>query len=199
MEKPKKSDKTQVQFNFESVKSEMIKHMETSLEVYREKIKKLRVGRASVAMVEDIKVNYYNNLTPLKQVATITTQDASTILISPWDKGVVKDIEKAIISSGLGFGVAVDSNSIRLTVPPLTEERKKEILKVLHKEEEEAKVAIRNIRHKHLNEVREAKKSAHISEDLEKRYEQEIEKITHEFIGKIEKTTKDKEKEIMEV
>jgi ribosome recycling factor len=197
--KEKEKEVAKKEFNFNQVKNEMVQHFDRSIDVFKDELKKMRTGRATVALIEDIKVDYYNNLTPLKQVATLTTPDATTILVNPWDKGLIKSIEKAIVSSGLGFGVSTDGNVVRVTIPPLTEERKKEIVKLLHSKAEEAKVAIRNVRHKYLEEVRDAKKEAHISEDLEKKYEQEIDKITHEYLDKIEKLTKEKEKEIMEV
>jgi ribosome recycling factor len=197
--KEKQKEVAKKEFNFNQVKNEMIQHFDKSIDVFKDELKKMRTGRATVALIEDIKVDYYNNLTPLKQVATLTTPDATTILVNPWDKGLIKNIEKAIVSSGLGFGVSTDGNVVRVTIPPLTEERKKEIVKLLHSKAEEAKVAIRNVRHKYLEEVRDAKKEAHISEDLEKKYEQEIDKITHEYLDKIEKLMKEKEKEIMEV
>jgi ribosome recycling factor len=197
--KEKQKEVAKKEFNFNQVKNEMVQHFDKSIDVFKDELKKMRTGRATVALIEDIKVDYYNNLTPLKQVATLTTPDATTILVNPWDKGLIKNIEKAIVSSGLGFGVSTDGNVVRVTIPPLTEERKKEIVKLLHSKAEEAKVAIRNVRHKYLEEVRDAKKEAHISEDLEKKYEQEIDKITHEYLDKIEKLMKEKEKEIMEV
>lgn len=197
--KEKEKEVAKKEFNFNQVKNEMIQHFDKSIDVFKDELKKMRTGRATVALIEDIKVDYYNNLTPLKQVATLTTPDATTILVNPWDKGLIKNIEKAIVSSGLGFGVSTDGNVVRVTIPPLTEERKKEIVKLLHSKAEEAKVAIRNVRHKYLEEVRDAKKEAHISEDLERKYEQEIDKITHEYLDKIEKLMKEKEKEIMEV
>jgi ribosome recycling factor len=195
----KEKETTKKEFNFNEVKNEMIHHYDEAINVYKDEMKKIRTGRANVTLIEDIKVDYYNNLTPLKQVATLTTPDATTILVTPWDKGVIKNIEKAIVSSGLGFGVSTDGNVVRVSIPPLTEERKKEIIKLLHSREEEAKVAIRNIRHKYLEQVKKAKEEAHVSEDLEKRYTQEVEKITHDYLEKIEKITMDKEKEIMEV
>jgi ribosome recycling factor len=197
--KEKEKEVAKKEFNFNQVKNEMIQHFDKSIDVFKDELKKMRTGRATVTLIEDIKVDYYNNLTPLKQVATLTTPNATTILVNPWDKGLIKNIEKAIVSSGLGFGVSTDGNVVRVTIPPLTEERKKEIVKLLHSKAEEAKVAIRNVRHKYLEEVRAAKEEAHISEDLEKKYEQEIDKITHEYLDKIEKLTKEKEKEIMEV
>jgi len=197
--KEKEKEVAKKEFNFNQVKNEIVQHFDKSIDVFKDELKKMRTGRATVALIEDIKVDYYNNLTPLKQVATLTTPDATTILVNPWDKGLIKNIEKAIVSSGLGFGVSTDGNIVRVTIPPLTEERKKEIVKLLHSKAEEAKVAIRNVRHKYLEEVRDAKKEAHISEDLERKYEQEIDKITHEYLDKIEKLTKEKEKEIMEV
>jgi len=197
--KEKEKEVAKKEFNFNQVKNEMIQHFDKSIDVFKDELKKMRTGRATVALIEDIKIDYYNNLTPLKQVATLTTPDATTILVNPWDKGLIKNIEKAIVSSGLGFGVSTDGNVVRVTIPPLTEERKKEIVKLLHSKAEESKVAIRNVRHKYLEEVRDSKKEAHISEDLERKYEQEIDRITHEYLDKIEKLMKEKEKEIMEV
>lgn len=195
----KGKEEVKKEFNFNQVKEEMKKHFEESVNVYKEELKRIRTGRASTLIVEDIKVDYYNSLTPIKQLATISVSDASTVVISPWDKSVVKAIEKSLMTSNLGLSISVDGNNIRVHFPPLTEERKKEIIKFLHTKSEEAKIAIRNVRHKYLKVVRESKDSAHISEDLEKRYEQEIDKITHEYIEKIDSLTKSKEKEIMEV
>lgn len=186
------------EFDFNKLKGEMKTHFEESINVYKEELKKVRTGRATTLILEDIKVDYYNSLTPLKQLATLSVADPSTVVISPWDRSVVKNIEKAIMSSNLGLGVSSDGANIRVTFPPLTEERKKELVKFLHGKAEEAKIAIRNVRHKYLKVVREAKESAHVSEDLERKYEQEIDKLTHEYTEKIDSLTKAKEKEIME-
>lgn len=195
----KEKEEAKKDFNYNQVKEEAIKHFDENINMYKEELKRIRTGRATIAIIEDIKVDYYNNLTPLKQVATLTVSDASTILISPWDRGVIKNIEKALISTNLGLGVSVDGNNIRVHFPPLTEERKKEIIKFLHGKAEEARIVIRNIRHKYLKVIKNAKEEAHISEDLEKKYEQEFEKLTHEYLEKIDRLTKAKEKEIMEV
>ncbi len=195
----KEKEEVKKEFDFNKVKEEMKSHFESSVNVYKDEIKKIRTGRSTTLILEDIKADYYNSLTPIKQLATLSVKDASTVIISPWDKGAIKSIEKAIISSNLGVGVIVDGNSIRVNFPPLTEERKKELIKLLHGKSEEAKVALRNVRHKYLKLVKEAKESFHVSEDLEKRYEQEIDKIFHEYVEKIDTLTKAKEKEIMEV
>ena len=195
----KEKEEVKKEFDFNKVKEEMKSHFESSVNVYKDEIKKIRTGRSTTLILEDIKADYYNSLTPIKQLATLSVKDASTVIISPWDKGAIKSIEKAIVSSNLGVGVVVDGNSIRVNFPPLTEERKKELIKLLHGKSEEAKVALRNVRHKYLKLVKEAKESFHVSEDLEKRYEQEIDKIFHEYVEKIDTLTKAKEKEIMEV
>lgn len=195
----KEKEDVKKEFNFNQVKEEIKKHFDDSINVYKEELKRIRTGRATTLILEDIKVDYYNNLTPIKQLATLSVSDATTVVISPWDKGVVKSIEKALISSNLGLSVVVDGNNIRVNFPPLTEERKKELIKFLHKKEEEIKIALRNVRHRYLKLVRDAKEVAHISEDLEKKYEQEIDKLLHEYIEKVESLTKAKEKEIMEV
>ncbi|MFN4245281.1 MAG: ribosome recycling factor [Brevinematia bacterium] len=195
----KEKEEVKKEFDFNKVKEEMKNHFENSINVYKDELKKIRTGRSTTLILEDIKVDYYNNLTPIKQLATLSVKDASTVIISPWDKNAIKSIEKALISSNLGLGVVVDGTNIRVNFPPLTEERKKEIIKLLHGKAEEVKVALRNIRHKYLKLVKESKESFHISEDLEKRYEQEIDKMFHEYTEKVETLTKTKEKEIMEV
>ncbi|MEN2998594.1 MAG: ribosome recycling factor [Brevinematia bacterium] len=192
-------EKEKKEFNFNQVKEELKNHFEESISVYKGELKKIRTGRANTLILEDVKVDYYNSLTPLKQIATLSVSDPSTVVISPWDKSVIKNIEKALLVSNLGLGITVDGVNIRVSFPPLTEERKKEMIKFLHTKAEEIKVAIRNVRHKYLKIVREAKESAHISEDLERRFEQEIDKLTHEYIEKVDSLTKVKEKEIMEV
>ncbi|MGB9621414.1 MAG: ribosome recycling factor [Brevinematia bacterium] len=195
----KEKEESKKDFNYNQLKEEATKHFEDTINVYKDELKKLRTGRANIAIIEDIKVDYYNNLTPLKQVATLNVSDASTIIVSPWDKSIIKNIEKALLSTNIGFSVSVDGNNIRVHFPPLTEERKKEVIKFLHNKAEEAKVAIRNIRHKYLKIIKQARNDAHISEDLEKRYEEEFEKLTHNYLEKIDNLTKAKEKEIMEV
>ncbi len=180
------------------VYKELKERMGKSLRRLERDLAGIRTGRASTTLLEDIRVPYYGTLTPLTQVATISFPEARLITIQPWDKAVIKDIEKAISHSDLGLNPVSDGNTIRIAFPPLTEERRKELVKVVRKISEEYKVAIRNIRRDGNEELKEMEKEKLISEDENKRAAKEIQKLTDEFIKKIEEVTRSKEKEIME-
>lgn len=159
----------------------------------------VRAGRANPAILDKVTVEYYGVQTPLAQVGTISVPEARTIIIQPWDAGILKDIEKAILSSDIGINPNNDGRVIRLNFPPLTEERRKELKKSISKRGEEAKVAVRNIRRDSIDEFKKQKKNNEITEDDLKDLEEKVQKITDKFIKKIEDITADKEKEIMEV
>lgn len=186
-------------FNFKALEEEIKKEMEKVLTHFREEIKKVKTGKASIGLLEDVKVDYYGTTVTLQQISALRVADPHTIIVEPWDKNAIKNIEKAIVQLGLGFGVSSDSNVVRVHIPPLTEETKQEYVRHLHKIAESARVGIRNVRHEYHNTLRDKKRDGIISEDEEKRYQQELEKITHEFINKVDELTKMKEKEIMEV
>jgi len=173
--------------------------MEKSIEVLASGLSKLRTGRAHPSLIEHIMVSYYGNNTPLNQVANITVEDARTLSISPWEKNMVQPIEKAIMSSDLGLNPTTAGIVIRVPLPPLTEERRKELVKVVRDEAEKAKVAIRNIRRDANNEIKELLKAKEISEDDQHRAEADIQKMTDSFVTEIDKTLGEKETDLMEI
>ncbi len=182
----------------EDVYKETRTRMKKSLAKLEKELAAIRTGRASTALLEDIRVTYYGTPTPLNQLATISVPEARLITIQPWDKSIIKEIEKAISHSDLGLNPSSDGNVIRITFPPLTEERRKELVKVVKKIGEEYKIAIRNIRRDSNEEVKEMEKEKLVSEDESKRALKEIQKITDEFIKKVDELLEAKEKEIME-
>lgn len=173
--------------------------MEKSLLALQNELKKIRTGRAQVSMLDNVKVNYYGNLTPLNQVAAISTPDAKSFLISPWEASVLKEIEQAIVKSDIGLAPINDGKTIRLKVPDLTEDRRKELVKQVKKVVEEARVAIRMGRRDANEEVKKAFKDKKISEDDNKRSETEIQKLTDDYIKKVDAISDEKEKSIMTI
>ncbi len=172
--------------------------MEKSLDYTKMQLDKVRTGRASASLVDSVKVDYYGSQTPLSQVASISIPDAKTIVIQPWDKSTLNVIEKAIQQADLGFNPMNDGNIIRIPVPPLTEERRKEFVKLSKKLAEEGKIAIRNIRREGIETIRKAEKNKEVTEDEKKKGEEEVQKLTDEFIKKIDELQIKKEKELME-
>ncbi len=171
--------------------------MEKSLEVLRRDMAKVRTGRASSAIVEDLKVEYYGTLTPLKSIASISTPDPRTIMISPYDKNALGDIEKAINKSDLGLPPQNDGHVIRLNIPELTEERREQLVKEVRRKGEEGRVSIRNIRREANDAVKKKEKAKELSEDLAREALEKIQKLTDEFIEKVDEIVKHKEKDIM--
>lgn len=159
----------------------------------------LRTGRASSALFDKISVQYYGNPTPLNQVASISIPESRLVVIQPWDKSVLGEIEKAILSSELSLNPNNDGNVIRINIPPLTEERRKELVKVAKNYGEQAKVAIRNVRREANDQLKKLLKDKELSEDQEKQGIDEIQKITDKYVDEISKKLEVKEKEIMEV
>lgn len=182
----------------EEIKENAQKKMEKSLNLLTQELSQLRTGRASPALLEGIKVEYYNSMLPLNQVASISIPEPRLIVIQPWDKTVLPNIEKAIFKSAIGLTPNNDGNVIRLPIPPLTTERREELIKLSQRIGEEAKVAIRNIRREANNEIKRAAKDKKISEDESYKGQEEIQKITDEFIEKVEEVLNKKEKEIRE-
>jgi len=175
------------------------KRMDKSIESLNEDFKKIRSGRANASLVEDVIVEYYGNRLPLKQLASITVPEPRLIVVQPWDKGSLGDIEKAFHKSELMLNPNNDGKVIRIAIPPLTEERRKELVKVAKGKAEEARVAIRNIRRDGNDEIKGAEKAGHVSEDVSKRALEDVQKITDEYIDKMNKLLESKEVEIMEV
>ena len=160
--------------------------------------KRVRTGRASVALLDGIRVDYYGTQTPLNQTATLAAPESRLITIQPWDTSVIKDIEKALLKSDLGLTPSSDGKIIRISIPPLTEERRKELVKQINKMSEEHKIALRNIRRDANDMLKALKKDGDISEDDAFKAQDEVQKITDDHIKRVEEVTKEKEKEILE-
>ena len=173
--------------------------MKKALEVLRGELAKMRTGRASLAVLDDIKAEYYGVLTPLNQMATLSVADARTLAIQPWDTSAAQAIEKAIQKSGLGLNPVNDGKIIRIPIPPLNEERRKELVKGMRKHGEDCKVAVRNIRRDVNDELKELQKKSAITEDEEKKGIERIQKMTDDFIKQIEDALNHKEKDVMQV
>lgn len=173
--------------------------MTRSIEAFRKELGKVRTGRASFSLLDGIKVDYYGNPTPLQQVGTLSVPESRLITVTPWDTKLIGPIEKAIQSSGLGLNPTNDGKIVRIPIPPLTEERRKDLVKVVRKEAEEARVAVRNIRREGVDRLKDKEKKKELSEDDVKRAQERIQKETDGFIKKIDDILKTKEQEIMEV
>jgi ribosome recycling factor len=172
--------------------------MTKSVEYYKSQLSKVRTGRASASLVDNIKVDYYGSPTPISQIAGISVPDARTIMIQPWDTSQLQPIEKAIQSADLGFNPRSDGVVLRIPVPPLTEERRKEFVKLSKKFSEEGKIAVRNIRRDQVEVSRKAEKDKQITEDDKKHLEEQIQKITDDYIKQIDVILTQKEKDLME-
>ncbi|MFP4153159.1 MAG: ribosome recycling factor [Alkalispirochaeta sp.] len=173
--------------------------MGKSLTSLEEELAGLRTGRASAAMFDKIRVEYYGNPTPLNQVASVSVPESRLVVIQPWDKGLLGEIEKAIRSSELSLNPSNDGKVIRINIPPLTEERRKEIVKVAKNIAEQARVAVRNIRRDANDELKKTEKTGDISEDDLKRGEERVQKLTDQYIEKINEAVTAKETEILEI
>ncbi|MCQ6274125.1 ribosome recycling factor [Bacillus sp. V3B] len=173
--------------------------MMKAIQAYSRELASIRAGRANASLLDRISVDYYGAPTPVNQVAGISVPEARLLVIQPYDKTILGDIEKAILKSDLGLNPTSDGNIIRIAIPALTEERRKELVKVVKKEAEEAKIAIRNIRRDANDDLKKLEKSGDITEDDQRGYSDDIQKMTDENISKIDTLTKEKEKEILEV
>lgn len=174
-------------------------HMQKALENLHHELAGIRTGKANPGLLDAIRVDYFGQMVPLKQVANIAVPDPRLITIQPWDKSVVAGIEKAIMASDLGLNPQSDGVIIRLPVPPLTEERRKELVKIVKRMGEESKVAVRNVRRDSNDRIKKLEKEHEISEDAMHDKQDEIQKITDEFTNKIDESVAAKEKEIMEI
>ena len=177
----------------------MTEKMENNLSAFRQWIRKIRTGRANPALLESVMILYYGKQTPLSQMSQISTPSSRTLMISPWDNKALKDIEQAIVRSNLGLNPQSDGRVIRLNLPELTEERRKELVTELKKTGEKYRIDIRNCRRSTMEEVKKAVKDKEMSEDEQKKQEEDIQKITDQFIEQIEEILTAKEKEIMEI
>jgi len=173
--------------------------MEGQVEHLRHEFTGLRTGRASVALLDQVKVEYYGTPTPLKQVATLATPESRLITVQPFERALMKDIEKAILASGLGLTPTNDGKLIRLPIPPLTKERRKDLVKVAKRLTEEVRVHIRNIRRDVLEDIKKAQKDSTLAEDDAKKAHDEIQKLTDTYMAKVDDLLKKKEAEITEI
>ncbi len=185
--------------DFNEIKNNAKTRMDKTLESLRSDFGGLRAGRAHASLLDGIMVEAYGSLTPISQVGTVNVPDPRTLSVSVWDKSLAKSVEKALRESDLGLNPVSDGALIRIPIPPLSEERRKELVKVAGKYAEQNKVAIRNIRRDALDEIKKLKKDSQISEDDEKRFENEIQKLTDDSIKKIDEMLETKEKDIMQV
>ncbi len=173
--------------------------MSKSLESLRHELAKIRTGRAHPSLLEHVHVDYYGSDVPIGQAASVTVEDARTLSVSPWDKTMVQVIEKAILKSDLGLNPTTAGQVIRIPLPPLTEERRIELGKVVHHEGENAKIAIRNIRRDANHHIKELLREKEISEDAERKTEAEIQNVTNTAVSKVDEIVAEKEKEILEI
>lgn len=172
--------------------------MQKAVDALQKELDRVRTGRASLTLLDGIRVDYYGTLTPLKQMASLAVPESRLITIQPWDATAIKEIEKAILKSDLGLTPSSDGKLIRIAIPPLTEERRKELVKVVHKACEEHKVGVRNVRRDSNEMIKDLKKEGDVAEDDAFKAQDEIQKITDTYIGKIDAVYKEKEKEILE-
>lgn len=173
--------------------------MKKSIEALRQEFSKVRTGRAHTSLLDHIKVSAYGGEMPLNQVANVNVSDARTLTITPWDKNMVQPVEKAIMTSDLGLNPSTAGTVIRVVMPPLTEERRRDLVKVVRGEAEAARVAIRNIRRDGINSLKELLKEKKIGEDDERRAQEDMQKLTDRYVAEVEKVLQEKEADLMEV
>ena len=183
----------------ESVLLDSEDRMDKALGALDRDFSRLRTGRASTGLVDNIKVDYYGTPTPISQLASVAIPDSRTITIQPWDRGAFASVEKAILKSDLGLTPVNDGKIIRISIPPLTEDRRKELGKLARKSGEEAKVAVRNIRRDAMDKFKAQKKKSEITEDDLKIIEKDLQKLTDDYIKEVERIADEKEKELMEI
>jgi ribosome recycling factor len=183
----------------DDIKKDAVTRMSKCVQTFQGELKKLRTGRAHPSLVEHLKVDYYGSEVPLQQVASISVEDGRTLVISPWEKTVVQAIEKAIFKSDLGLTPMTAGTVIRVPMPPLTEERRRDITKVLRHDAENARVAVRNVRRDVMTDIKELLKEKMISQDDERRAEGEVQKLTDKYVAEIEQVLAAKEKEVMQI
>jgi len=181
------------------LKDRMRQKMDQSVEHLRKELAGVRTGRASLTLLDGIRVSYYGTPTPLKQVAALSVPESRLITIQPWEVGLIPEIEKAIAASSLGLNPINDGKIIRLSIPPLTEERRKELVKQVRKMGEDTKVMVRNIRRDTNEDIKKLFKESKISEDDQRKSQDEVQKITDQYIAKIDEMIRKKEAEILEV
>jgi ribosome recycling factor len=183
----------------EDLKKDAVQRMTKCVQTFQADLKKMRTGRAHPSLLEHLKVDYYGTDTPLQQVASINVEDGRTLVVSPWEKTMVQAIEKAIHKSDLGLTPMTAGTVIRIPMPPLTEERRREFTKVVRHDAENARVAVRNVRRDVMNDIKDMLKEKLVSQDDERRAETEVQKLTDKYVAEIDQLLAGKEKEIMHV
>jgi ribosome recycling factor len=183
----------------EDLKKDAVERMQKCVVAFRNELKRLRTGRAHPSLLEHIRVEYYGNEVPLNQVANVALEDARTITVTPWEKTMVSVIEKAIMKSDLGLMPNTAGTVIRVPMPPLTEERRRDLAKVVRHEAENARVAVRNVRRDVNNEIKDMLKEKLLSQDDERRANDEVQKLTDKHVAEIEQVLAEKEKELMQI
>jgi ribosome recycling factor len=183
----------------DDIKKDATVRMQKCVAMFRDQLKKLRTGRAHTSLIEHIKVDYYGSEMPLNQVANIASEDARTLTVTPWEKSMIPVIEKAIYKADLGLTPNTAGLVIRLPMPALTEERRRDITKVVRTEAEGARVAVRNVRREVMNDIKEMLKDKLIGQDDDRRAQDEVQKLTDKFVAEVDHAMADKEKELMQV
>jgi ribosome recycling factor len=183
----------------EDVKTGAASRMQKSVDAVRNEMKKLRTGRAHTSLLEHVTVEYYGSQVPINQVANVNVEDARTLAVTPWEKAMVAVVEKAILTSDLGLTPATAGSVIRVPLPPMTEERRKEMTRVVRHEAEQGRVAVRNIRRDALHDLKELVKEKMITEDDERRGQDEIQKLTDHYVAEIDKVLEAKEADLMAI
>jgi len=184
---------------YKNLYEEIVGKMDKSINTFMIELSAIRAGRANPAVLEHVRVDYYGASTPINQIASVSSPEPRALIIQPWDATALKDIEKAIMKSDIGIQPTNDGKLIRLSFPPLTEERRKDLVKTVHKDAENAKVAVRNIRRDSIEHFKALKKKSEITEDDLKDIEKDIQELTDKYVVKIDDLVKAKEKEILEV
>lgn len=183
----------------QELKRKTHERMNSSIESLKKDFASIRTGRASLALLDGLTVDYYGTMTPLQQLASLSIPESRQIAVQPWEQRIIPDIEKSILRSDLGLTPMNDGKTIRINIPELTEERRKQLVKIVRKRAEEAKVSVRNIRRDSNDELKKLEKENHLSEDDAKKQHDEIQKITDSYVKKADEILEHKEKEIMEV
>jgi ribosome recycling factor len=181
------------------IKQDSEKRMKRAVESLQHEMTKIRTGRANASLLDHVQVDYYGNASPLNQVASVTCSDSRTLLVTPWEKAMVPAVEKAILNSGLGLNPSTAGQAVRVPMPALTEERRKEMIRVVRHEAEQGRVTIRNIRRDANNHLKELVKSKGISEDDERRANDLVQKLTDKYIAEMDAVLASKEKDLLEI
>ncbi len=194
---PANEDETEL--TAEQVLSNVDGRMDRTLEAFRRDLNQLRTGRATPSLIENLSIDYYGSATPLKQIASISAPDARAIMVQPWDKGALREIEKSLQRSEMGFNPSNDGNVITVPIPPLTNERRKEMVKLLRRMAEEGKVSVRNVRRDGLENLRKMERDKALSQDQNRRAQDQLQKVTDGHTKQIDETASAKEAEILQV